>query len=104
VCRRCNVGCGVVNWSLGVVFRFNVVRRNSHCVVSRGCVILGRLSCSCVAWGRVILRGFGVVARGSTSCGVILWSLVGVVLGRLGVVFSLFGGVIRWSLGVVARN
>jgi hypothetical protein len=44
------------------------------------------------------------VARGSTSCGVILWSLVGVVLGRLGVVFSRFGGVIRWSLGVVARN
>jgi hypothetical protein len=84
VVARCSVGCGVVNWSLGVVFLFNVVRRSSRCIVSRGCVILGRLSCSCVAWGRVILRGFGVVARGSISCGVILWSLGGVVLGRLG--------------------
>jgi hypothetical protein len=82
----CSVGCGVVNWSLGVVFRFNVVRRSSRCVVSRGCVLLGHLSYSCLAWGRVILRGCGVVARGSISCGVIIWSLVGVVIGRLGVV------------------
>ncbi len=101
VVARCTVGCGVVNWSLGVVFRFNVVRRSSRCVVSRGCVILDRLSC--VARGRVILRGFGVVARGSISCGVILWSLGGVVLKRLGVV-SLFGGVISWSLGVVSGS
>jgi hypothetical protein len=104
VVARCSVGCGVVNWSLGVVFRFNVVRRSSRRVVSRGCVIVGRLSCSCVTWGRVTLRGFGVVARGSISCGVILWSLGGVVLGWLGEVFSRFGGVISWSLGVVAKN
>jgi hypothetical protein len=45
----CSVGCGVVNWSLGVVFRFNVVRRSSRCVVSRGCVLLGHLSYSCLA-------------------------------------------------------
>jgi hypothetical protein len=100
----CSVGCGVVNWSLGVVFRFNVVRRSSRCVVSRGCVLLGHLSYSCLAWGRVIHRGCGVVARGSISCGVIIWSLIGVVIGRLGVVFSRFGGVISWNLGVVARN
>jgi hypothetical protein len=53
VVARCSVGCGVVNWSLGVVFQFNVVRRSSRCVIIRGCVILGRLSCSCVARGRV---------------------------------------------------
>ncbi len=44
------------------------------------------------------------MARGSISCGVIIWSLVGVVIGRLGVVFSRFDGVISWSIGVVARN
>jgi hypothetical protein len=50
VVARCSVGCDVVNWSLGVVFWFNVARRSSsRCVVSRGCVIFGRLSCSCVA-------------------------------------------------------
>jgi hypothetical protein len=57
-----------------------------------------------VARGRVILRSFGVVGRGSIRCGVILWNLGGVVLGRLGVVFSRCGGVISWSLGVVAGS
>ncbi len=54
--------------------------------------------------GRVILRGFGVVARGNINCGVILYSLGGVVLGRLGVVFSRFVGVISCSLSVVAGS
>jgi hypothetical protein len=104
---RCSVGCSVVNWRLGVVFRFNVVRRSSRCVVSRGCVILGRLSC--VAWGRIVLGCFGVVSWGSVrssvvlrclggvvlgSLGVVIWSSVGcsIVLGRFGVFYSRFGG------------
>ena len=44
-----------------------------------GCVILFRLSCGCVDRGRV-------------------------VLGRFGVVFNRFGGVISWSLGEVSEN
>jgi hypothetical protein len=63
VAARCSVGCDAVNWSLGVIFRYNVVRRSSRCVVSWTFVILGNLSCSCVARGRVILWDFGVVAR-----------------------------------------
>jgi hypothetical protein len=51
---------------------------------------------------RKILRGCGVVARGSISYGVIFCSLEGVVLGRFVKIFSSFGGV-SWSLGVVTE-
>jgi hypothetical protein len=59
-----SVGCSVVNWNLSLVFRSNVVRGSSRCVVIR---------CR-------------------------------VVLGRFGVVFDHFGGVISSSLGEVAGN
>jgi hypothetical protein len=59
-----------------VVFLFNLVRRSSFCVVSRDCVILGRLSCGCGDRGRVVVWHFGVV-------------------------FDRYGGVIRSSVGVV---
>jgi hypothetical protein len=52
-----SVGCRVGNWSLGVVFQFNVVRRSSCCVVSLGYVILGRLNCGYVLRGREYLSG-----------------------------------------------
>ena len=62
VVARFSVGCGVANWSISVVFLVNLVRRSSFCVViSRDCVILGRLSCGCVDRGRVVLWGIGVV-------------------------------------------
>ncbi len=68
-----------MNWSISVVFLFNVARKSSFCVVSRDIVILGRLSCGCVDGGRVVLHRFGVV-------------------------FDRFGGVISGSLGVAAGN
>jgi hypothetical protein len=37
-----------------------------------------------VAWDRIILRGVGVVARGSVSSGIILFCLSGVVIEGLG--------------------
>ncbi len=36
VVSRCSVGCGVVDWILGVVLQSNAVGRNSCCVVSLG--------------------------------------------------------------------
>ncbi len=80
---------GVVNWSLSVVFRFNVVRRSSRCVVSRGNIILGRLSrvargivLRCL--GGVLLGSLGVVGYGSIRSRVVLRCLSGVLLGSLG--------------------
>jgi hypothetical protein len=46
VVSRCRVGCGVVNWSLGVALQF---------VVSLGYAVLGRLSCGCIVRGIVVL-------------------------------------------------
>jgi hypothetical protein len=120
VISRCSVGCGLVNWSLGVVLQFNVVRRSSCCVVSLGYVALGRLSCSCVVRGRVVLGCFGVVSWSSVGSGIESWSSVGSsvvlrclgseVLEGLGViswgsvcwVLRSFSGVVLWSLGVVS--
>jgi hypothetical protein len=68
-----------VNWSITVVFLFNVEQKSSFGVARRNCVILGRLSCGCVDRGRVVLYRFGVV-------------------------FDRFGGVISGSLGVAAGN
>jgi hypothetical protein len=71
IVSRCSVGCGVVNWSLGVVFILVYFRRISCFVVSLGYVVLGRLSCGCVARGRAVLVGLGVVGRGSILDGVV---------------------------------
>jgi hypothetical protein len=73
------VGRGVVDWSISVVFLFNVARKSGLCVASRDCVILGRLSCGCVDRGREVLCRFGVV-------------------------FDRLGGEISGSLGVAAGN
>ncbi len=113
IVSRCSVGGDVVNWSLGVVFQFNVVRRSSCCAVSLGYVVLGRLSCGCVLRGRMVLVRFGVVLD---HFGIeISWSLgvVGsgsirsrVVLGGSGVVGwdSILSGVVLRRFGVVTRG
>ncbi len=54
-----------MNWSISVVFLFNVVRKSSFCAASRDSVIIGRLSYGCVDRGRVVLSSFGVVIGGS---------------------------------------
>jgi hypothetical protein len=71
-----SVDSGLMNWSISVV---DVVRKSSFCVVSRDCVIFGRLSFGCVDRGRVVLYRFGVV-------------------------FDRFGGLISGSLGVAPGN
>jgi hypothetical protein len=78
-CSVCSVGRGVVNWSISVVFLFNVARKSSFGVASRDCVILGRLSYGCVDRGREVLCRFGVVL--DRFCGVIGESL-GVAAGN----------------------
>ncbi len=85
-----------MNWSISVVFLFNVARKSSFSVVRRDNVILGRLSCGCVDRGRVVLYCFGGVISGSLG-GVISGSLGGVISGSL-------GGVMSRSLGVAAGN
>ncbi len=112
VVSGCSVGCGVVDWILGVVLQFNVVGRNSCCVVSLGYVVLGRLSCGLVVrglvvlvWFRVVLDRFGIEI--GWSLGVVGWGSIRsrVVLGDFGVVGwdSILGGVVLGSLGAASR-
>jgi hypothetical protein len=61
VVARCSVSRGVVDWSISVVSLFDAARKISFGVASRDCVILGRLSCGCVDWGRIVLCRFSVV-------------------------------------------
>jgi hypothetical protein len=93
VVARCSVGCGVVNWSLGVVFRFNVVRRSSsRCVVSL---------CSLRQSNPSGLRCSGS-GKYKLWCNTLEPWWCSTWAARC--IFSRFGGVISWSLGVVARN
>jgi hypothetical protein len=98
-----SVGCSVVNWSLSVVFRSNVVGRSSRCVVIRARVVLRRFGVAFDRVGGVISWSIGVVAGNR----VVLRFLGGVVLRcRGGVVLRYLGGVTRgrvifWGFGVV---
>ncbi len=112
VVSGCSLGCGVVDWILGVVLQFNVEGRNSCCVISLGYVVLGRLSCGCVVTGRVVLVRFSVVLDRfgieiGWSLGVVSWGSIRsrVVLGDFGVVGwdSILCGVVLRSLGAASR-
>ncbi len=57
-----SVGCSVANWNLSVVFRSNVVRGSSRCIVIRCRVVLERFGVVFDRFGGVIIWRSGEVA------------------------------------------
>ncbi len=91
VASSCNVGCGVVNWSISVVSQFSLVLRGGRCAVILAASDVVVSQGGVVNWGSVgcgaVLRSLGGASWGSVDCSVVIW--------HFGVVFDCFSGVIN---------